>query len=142
MPAYVVGTRNQWERKFDMAQQQRTSAPAEAVCPTCGTKMVGIVYGYPGGDLLDRSFRGEVVLGGCVVTGLDATHQCQEGHQWRWRGSRTQVDPAAAAGLVVPGGPGADDQGGQGWVAMADAWDWSDWGDDEDPDGETEGPAT
>ena len=125
-----------------MAQQQTRTAPADAACPTCGTKMVRIVYGYPGGDLLEQSSRGEVVLGGCVVSGLDATHQCQEGHQWRWRGTRTQVDPAAAAGMVVPGAPGADDHGAPGWVAMADAWDWGDWDEDEELDDEPEGPAT
>ena len=40
-------------------------------CPRCTKgKLVPIVYGLPlpGGDLLERSHRGEVILGGCVVS--------------------------------------------------------------------------
>lgn len=68
-----------------MAQQ----APGNAVCPDCGSKMVRIVYGYPGPGLIERSMRGEVALGGCCVTGFDPTHQCGQGHKWRWTGRWT-----------------------------------------------------
>ena len=75
----------------------RKKAPAAPVCPDCGTPMVRIVYGYPMGDLVERSMRGEVALGGCVVSGFDATHVCDQGHRWRWTGTSTQLDPDAAA---------------------------------------------
>lgn len=38
-------------------------------CPTCETgKLIPIVYGLPGRDLIEQSNRGEIELGGCVVT--------------------------------------------------------------------------
>ena len=119
-----------WERKFDMVEK----APAGPVCPECGSKMVRIVYGYPMGDLMERSMRGEVALGGCVVSGFDVTHLCDKGHRWRWSGSSTQIDPAAAAGLVVPGS--SPREATSGWVSMADPWDvFFDAGDLDAPEG-------
>ena len=35
-------------------------------CPTCGQKMVPIVYGLPGPELFERAERGEIILGGCM----------------------------------------------------------------------------
>jgi hypothetical protein len=38
-------------------------------CPRCGAAdLVAVIYGYPDADLFAREERGEVVLGGCVVT--------------------------------------------------------------------------
>lgn len=38
-------------------------------CPTCNAaKLIPIVYGLPGGELMEQSDRGEIELGGCVVT--------------------------------------------------------------------------
>lgn len=38
-------------------------------CPTCKTgKLIPIIYGMPGRELMERSERGEVELGGCSVT--------------------------------------------------------------------------
>ncbi len=38
-------------------------------CPTCNaTKLIPIVYGLPGRELMQQSDRGEIELGGCVVT--------------------------------------------------------------------------
>ncbi len=47
-------------------------------CPRCGGKAIPIVYGMPGPKLFERSKRGEVRLGGCVVMGdgNDPTHYC------------------------------------------------------------------
>ena len=37
-------------------------------CPRCAKgKLVPIVYGLPGGELVEQFQRGEVMLGGCVV---------------------------------------------------------------------------
>ena len=38
-------------------------------CPTCNAaKLIPIVYGLPGRELMEQSDRGEIQLGGCVVT--------------------------------------------------------------------------
>ncbi len=38
-------------------------------CPACKVeKLIPIVYGMPGGELVEQSDRGEVELGGCVVS--------------------------------------------------------------------------
>ena len=38
-------------------------------CPTCRTgKLIPIVYGMPGRELMEQSGRGEIELGGCNVT--------------------------------------------------------------------------
>lgn len=52
-------------------------------CPTCGAAAKPIAYGYPGRDLWESSKRGEVVLGGCVISDDDPTHVCERGHRWR-----------------------------------------------------------
>jgi len=47
-------------------------------CPRCGTvaTMVPIVLGYPSPEMAHAADRGEVFLGGCMVSGEDATHVC------------------------------------------------------------------
>ena len=38
-------------------------------CPSCANgRLLPIVYGYPLDELLASSERGEVILGGCIVT--------------------------------------------------------------------------
>ncbi len=36
-------------------------------CPECGATGLEIIYGLPSFDLHEKSLRGEVALGGCVV---------------------------------------------------------------------------
>lgn len=45
-------------------------------CPTCRAgKLIPIVYGLPGRELVAQYDRGEIELGGCVVgTVLDSSH--------------------------------------------------------------------
>jgi rubrerythrin len=56
------------------------------VCPMCGSERVAeIPYGLPDfSEELERALdAGEVVLGGCVVTGDDPSWRCVEcGHRW------------------------------------------------------------
>jgi len=54
-------------------------------CPACGSLSgVPIVQGYPDASLRAQAKRGEVVLGGCEITGFDPNRCCQAcGHQWR-----------------------------------------------------------
>lgn len=49
-------------------------------CPHCGYKesVVRIIYGYPMPELMDRAERGEVKLGGCVVSENDPQWYCKK----------------------------------------------------------------
>jgi hypothetical protein len=54
-------------------------------CPECGsnTNVVPIVYGYPSPELREAAERGEVFLGGCVITGDDPLWYCDDcEHGW------------------------------------------------------------
>ena len=57
---------------------------ATAVCPQCGAKDgVRIVYGKPGRELIDKAERGEIALGGCIVTDNDPQWACKTcNHRW------------------------------------------------------------
>ncbi|MFM7062523.1 MAG: hypothetical protein ACKO04_03385 [Actinomycetes bacterium] len=105
-------------------QQQPPQKDPAPSCPTCGTRMVRIVYGYPSPETFERSSRGEFALGGCVVTGFDATHVCEQGHRWRRRGRRTRINPSSLAGVVVPGATPTDPDPASTseWISMADPW--------------------
>jgi len=47
-----------------------------ATCPDCGGRLLPIEYGYPGPSMMDTYDRGEIALGGCVVTDRDPDLQC------------------------------------------------------------------
>lgn len=64
------------------------------MCPTCGALGIPIVYGMPAPDLVDAAERGEVLIGGCVITGEDPTHGCAAGHEWKAR--RPRYAPCAS----------------------------------------------
>ncbi len=53
-------------------------------CPECGsTESVEIVYGYPTRETEERSMRGEVELGGCMVGPDDRDSRCRAcGSAW------------------------------------------------------------
>lgn len=53
-------------------------------CPQCGSEdVIGIVYGYPTEETLERAKAGEVRLGGCVVDYCDPNRYCKNcGHEW------------------------------------------------------------
>ena len=36
-------------------------------CPNCGGKVVKIIYGMPGPELMDQCMNGEIILGGCCI---------------------------------------------------------------------------
>lgn len=63
-------------------------------CPTCGSRGVLIVYGMPGPDLFEAAERGELLLGGCVVTDDNPTHGCAAGHEWKVRRSAIAPRPS------------------------------------------------
>jgi hypothetical protein len=61
---------------------------SKAICPGCGSeKTIPILWGYPAPDCMDKVLaavrRGEIELGGCLVTGNDATDHCKKcGHDF------------------------------------------------------------
>lgn len=49
-----------------------------ASCPRCGsTDTIPIAYGLPGPELMEAAERGEVAIGGCIVSGSQPTHECR-----------------------------------------------------------------
>jgi hypothetical protein len=66
-------------------------------CPVCGEPGVLIVYGMPGPDLFEAAERGEVLIGGCVITGDDPTHGCAAGHEWMMKRPKPAPRPPAPA---------------------------------------------
>ena len=57
-------------------------------CPKCGSEeTVPILWGYPAPDCMEKvlaaACRGEIELGGCLVTGNDPTDHCKNcGHEF------------------------------------------------------------
>jgi hypothetical protein len=52
-------------------------------CLTCGAASIRIIYGMPDLDLFERSERGEVALGGCMIFDGRPTRQCSScGHEF------------------------------------------------------------
>ena len=47
-------------------------------CPSCGSnKVVPILYGMPGPELIEAYQKGEVELGGCVIGDNDPEWRCK-----------------------------------------------------------------
>lgn len=47
-------------------------------CPRCGEELLEIIYGMPGSELFEASERGEVILGGCCISGDDPAYHCKK----------------------------------------------------------------
>ena len=58
----------------------------------CGKAAVPIVYGFPGSvDVFEGAERGELVLGGCIVSDVNPTDACLTcGHEWRAQRERSR----------------------------------------------------
>jgi hypothetical protein len=57
-------------------------------CPHCGSgKVVPIAYGLPTSGAGEESKRGEIVLGGCCVSGDDPEWFCRD-CGWAWNANR------------------------------------------------------
>jgi uncharacterized protein with PIN domain len=55
-----------------------------AECPACGGKLVPIVYGLPGPEASEAAMRGEIALGGCLVTRDDPHLACTKCNEKYW----------------------------------------------------------
>ena len=62
------------------AAAEAATAEAPPACPTCGSAadVVPIVYGLPGEELMAAAKRGEVALGGCLVSPDDPRWRCKK----------------------------------------------------------------
>jgi hypothetical protein len=50
-----------------------------AVCPECGSgNVLGIIYGKPSQELSEKAERGEVKLGGCVISRESPYNYCKD----------------------------------------------------------------
>ena len=47
-------------------------------CPKCSAELVEIVYGMPSYGLFEAAERGEVVFGGCCISGDDPKYRCKK----------------------------------------------------------------
>ena len=95
-----------------MTEQTDESDQTESTrveCPQCGSlDGTPIAWGYPGAGTFEAADRGEVVLGGCVVSADDPTHSCTScGYSWvhpdATRDPRSVlVEPDYAAAMPIP----------------------------------------
>lgn len=56
------------------------SFPKTDICPRCHTSAssVRIVYGYPSEEMFEKSERGEIRLGGCVINDCMPNYHCKK----------------------------------------------------------------
>ena len=47
-------------------------------CPKCNNKLLKVVYGMPSHELFEAAERGEVILGGCCISGDDPAYYCKK----------------------------------------------------------------
>jgi hypothetical protein len=71
-------------------------AKKSAVCPACGGPGFPIVYGLATYQAGQATERGEIVLGGCAVTGEDPDYRCGEcGVRWAANGLDDSAPPTS-----------------------------------------------
>lgn len=63
------------------------------VCPFCGSRIIiPIAYGFPGPDVEEKSKKGKVILGGCMVWENQPQSHCNDcGYEWRGNGAKSKV---------------------------------------------------
>ena len=53
--------------------------PKEIKCPQCNSSdIIPISYGYPGFEMMEKSTKGKIVLGGCCITDNQPNKHCTE----------------------------------------------------------------
>ena len=66
------------EKQKDAALDANFVGSKPETCPFCGGKVIPIVYGEPSEEIFEKADKGEVKLGGCILTGQDADWACAE----------------------------------------------------------------
>lgn len=67
----------------DRPGRRSRAGRARGPCPFCGVplKLVPIAYGYPTYKTFEQARRGEVALGGCIVSDDDPKWACATCHE-------------------------------------------------------------
>src|SRR5688500_16953006 len=78
-------TRPERTRAYAYKLMSRSVEPSE--CPICESRgVVRIAYGLPSREMIESAKKGEIVLGGCVVSGNDPQWRCTAcRHEWPGR---------------------------------------------------------
>lgn len=56
--------------------ERRRTASTLVFCPRCGARAIPILRGLPSLEAFEAADRGEIALGGCVVTDDDLNFAC------------------------------------------------------------------
>ena len=71
---------------IEKVQDERNSKLRDGKqCPECHDKgsIVEIAYGYPGIEMIEKYEKGEIKLGGCLVSEDNPDWHCNKcGHEW------------------------------------------------------------
>lgn len=96
------------------------------ICPHCGSgKTATILYGMPAPEAMEQAERGEIVLAGCVVSGIDPQLACRDcGSLWSSSqdASATEISKRFAeyfANWNIELPPGAEKAGDRGTIFKA-----------------------
>lgn len=66
-------------------EAEKPTVPEGATeCPACGGRLVPILYGLPTPEAGEAADRGEIELGGCLVTDDDPRLACRSCHERYW----------------------------------------------------------
>ena len=70
-------------------------------CPSCGsTQTARIGYGYPSDEMIAAAERGEVAIGGCIVSDNDPKYSCRECYR-AWGQPRVELTSRFERALVL-----------------------------------------
>lgn len=67
---------------------------SSAVCPTCGKKLLNIVYGMPDTETIERAKREELFLGGCMVEDNQPKYHCNNCRRSYSRDLKSYIEEA------------------------------------------------
>ena len=48
----------------------------EPKCPNCGSKLLEIIYGMPDSEIGEKAMKGELFLGGCMISDENPKYHC------------------------------------------------------------------
>jgi len=73
-------TQKLYESKYynDWIELINPKYKSNTTCPTCGNKLIPILYGLPSPEAMEGAEKGEIILGGCCVSWDDPTHHCKK----------------------------------------------------------------
>ena len=78
-----------------MSEERPEVERGATVCPACGGSLIPILYGLPSPEGVEAMERGEVALGGCLVTGDDPKFRCLSCQAAYWIGGNARKRPSS-----------------------------------------------